>query len=183
MEEPRLRPEGRRNCRGRPWSRGGCRRKQGYTGRSGSGRMIRHTFCRGGLRPGEGLALPISALAVAVIEAAFFGLLMATISDAVLSAAGEAGGGGATVDLLRITTWADEKKRATARRATKALPKGSLTIIRQVDSGDNRQPRPKMGKWRSPRACASETEHPRQNPGCSNNRGFIFSSRIKMLTK
>lgn len=108
--------------------------------------MIRHAFCSGGLRRGPGLAAPVSALAVAVIEAAFFGLLMATIGEAVLSAAGELATGIATVDLLLITTWADEEKSATARRATKALPKGRLTIIRHVDSGDDGQPRPKMGK-------------------------------------
>ena len=104
--------------------------------------MIRHTFCRGGLKPGDSLAPPVSALAVAVIEATFFGLLMATIGDAVFSEAGEF----ATVDLLLVTAWADEEHIATARRETKALPKGGLTIIRHVNSGDNGQPRPKMGK-------------------------------------
>jgi len=118
-----------------------------------------------------------------VIEAAFFGLLMATIGDAVFSEAGDFATEVAAVGLLLITTWADEEKSATARRATKALPKGSLTIIRHVDSGDNGQPRPKMGKCGLTRTCASETEHPRENPGCYNNRGFTFSSRSRMLTK
>jgi hypothetical protein len=108
--------------------------------------MIRHTFCRGGLKPGDSLAPPVSALAVAVIEAAFFRLLMAAIGDAVFSEAGEFATGFATVDLLLVTAWADEEHIATARRETKALPKGGLTIIRHLDSGDNGQPRPKMGK-------------------------------------
>ena len=30
--------------------------------------MIRHTFCRGGLKPGDSLAPPVSALAVAVLS-------------------------------------------------------------------------------------------------------------------
>jgi len=108
--------------------------------------MIRHAFFGCGLRCGKGLAPPVGALAVAVIEAAFFGLLMATIGGAVFSEAGEFATGFATVDLLLVTAWADEEHIATARRETKALPKGGLTIIRHVDSGDNGQPRPKMGK-------------------------------------
>jgi hypothetical protein len=108
--------------------------------------MIRHTFCSCGLRCGKGLAPPVSPLAVAVIEAAFFGLLMATIGDAVFSEAGEFATEFATVGLLLVTAWANEEHIATARRETKALPKGGLTIIRHVDSGDNGQPRPKMGK-------------------------------------
>jgi hypothetical protein len=108
--------------------------------------MIRHAFFRCGLRCGTGLTPPVSALAVAVIEAAFFGLLMATIGDAVFSAAGEFATGFAAIDLLLIATLADEEHIATARRETKALPKGGLTIIRHLDSGDNGQPRPKMGK-------------------------------------
>ena len=108
--------------------------------------MIRHVFCSCGLKPGDSLAPPVSALAVAVIEAAFFGLLMATIGDAVFSEAGAFATGFAAVDLLLVTAWADEEHIATARRETKALPKGGLTIIRHVDSGDNGQPRPKMGK-------------------------------------
>jgi hypothetical protein len=115
---------------------------------------------------GESLALPISGLAIAVIEAAFCGLLMATIGEAVLAAAGELATGIATVDLLPIATWADEEHRATAWRPTKALPKRSLTIIRQAGIGQDGQPRPKMGKCGLTKACASETEHPRKNPGC-----------------
>jgi hypothetical protein len=51
--------------------------------------MIRHAFCRGGLRRGAGLAPPAIAPSVTMIDAAFFGLLMAAIGDAVLSAACE----------------------------------------------------------------------------------------------
>src|SRR5262249_60097688 len=91
--------------------------------------------------------------------------------------------GGATVSVLLITIWADEEKGATARRATKALPKGGLTIIRHVNTGQDGQPRPKMGKCWLTRTCASETEHPRKNPGCLRSRGFIFCSRAGMLTK
>jgi hypothetical protein len=142
IEESLLWLEGRRNCRGPLGSEGRRRRKKGYTGSRRRGSMIRHAFCRGGLRRGAGLAPPVSALAVTMIEAAFFGLLMAAIGDAVSSAACEL----ATVDLLLITTWADEENSATARRATKALSKRSLTIISHVNTGHDGQPRPKMGK-------------------------------------
>lgn len=145
--------------------------------------MIRHTFCRGGLKQGSGLAPPVSALAVAVIEATFFGLLMAAIGDAVFSEAVAFATGFATVDLLLITTRADEENSATARRETKALPKGGRTIIRHVNTGQDGQPRPKVGKCWLTRTCASETEHPRKSPGCLSNRGFIFSPRSRMLTK
>jgi hypothetical protein len=111
-----------------------------------------------------------------VIEAAFFGLLMATIGDAMFSAAGEFATEFATVGLLLVTAWADEEHIATARRETKALPKGSLMIIRHVDTGQDGQPRPKVGKCGLTRTCASETEHPRKNPGCLRSRGFIFCS-------
>jgi hypothetical protein len=145
--------------------------------------MIRHAFCSCGLRCGKGLAPPVNALAVAVIKAAFFGLLMATIGDAVFSETGKFATGFATVDLLLVTAWADEEHIATARRATKAWPKGGLTIIRHVNTGQDGQPRPKVGKCRLTRTCASETEHPRKSPGCLNNRGFIFFPRSSPLTK
>jgi hypothetical protein len=108
--------------------------------------MIRHVFCSCGLRCGQGLAPPVSALAVAVIETTFFRLLMAAIGDAVFSEAGKFATEFAAVGLLLVTARADEEHIATARRETKALPKGGLTIIRHLDSGDNGQPRPKMGK-------------------------------------
>lgn len=145
--------------------------------------MIRHAFCSGCLRPGEGLALPISGLAVDVIEATFFGLLMAAIGDAVFNATGEFATEDAAVDLSPITMWADEEHNATARRRTKALPKSSLTDIRHGNTGQDGQPRPKMGKCGLIRSCASETEHPSKNPGCLRSRGFIFCSRPGMLTK
>jgi hypothetical protein len=85
-------------------------------------------------------------LAVAVIKAAFFGLLMATIGDAVFSEAGAYATVFAAVDLPLVTAWADEEDIATARRATKALPKGGLTIIRHVNISQDGQPRPKVGK-------------------------------------
>src|SRR5262249_34971945 len=91
--------------------------------------------------------------------------------------------GGATVSLLLITIWADEEKGATARRATKALPKGGLTIIRYVNTGQQGQPRTKIGNCWLTRTCASEAEHSRKNTDCLRNRGFIFCSRAGMLTK
>jgi hypothetical protein len=118
-----------------------------------------------------------------VIKAAFFGLLMTTIGDAMFNEAGEFATEFATVGLLLVTDWADEEHIATARRETKALPKGGLTIIRHVDSGQDGQPRPKVGKCGLTRTCASETEHPRKSPGCSNNRGFIFFFSIKNANK
>lgn len=181
--EPLWRPEERSFCRGRPVVRGRCRRQQVYTVRSRSGSMIRHVFYRGRMRRGDGLAPPVEALAIAVIEAAFCGLLMAAIGEAVVREAGEFATEVAAIDLLPITTRADEEKSATAWRPTKALPKGRLTIIRQVNIGQDRQPRPKMGKCGLTKACASETEHPRKNPGCLRSRGFIFCSRPGMLTE
>lgn len=111
-----------------------------------------------------------------MIEAAFFGFLMAAIGDAVFSEAGEFATEFATVGLLLVTAWADEEHIATARRETKALPKGGLMIIRHVDTGQDGQPRPKVGKCGLTRTCASGTEHPRKNPGCLRSRGFIFCS-------
>jgi hypothetical protein len=105
-------------------------------------------------------------LAVAVIEAAFFGLLMATIGEAVMSQASKFATGVAAIDLLLITIRADEEQSATARRPTKAWPKRSLAIIRQAGLGQDGQPRPKMEKCGLTTTCASETEHPRKNPGC-----------------
>lgn len=183
MKEALWWSEGRSFCRGRPVLNGRGRRQQGDTVRSRNGSMIRHVFCSGRLRGGQGLAPPVSALAIAVIEAAFFGLLMTTIGEAVLSEAGEFATGVAAIDLLLITIRADEEQSATARRGTKALPKNSLTIIKHVNPGQDGQPRPKMGKCGPTRTCASETEHPRKNPGCSSSRGFIFCSRPGMLTK
>jgi hypothetical protein len=77
-----------------------------------------------------------------VIEAAFFGLLMTAIGDAMFCEAGEFATGFAAIDLLLIATRADEEHIATAWRATKALSKGSLTIIRHMDTGQDGQPRP-----------------------------------------
>ena len=145
--------------------------------------MIRHVFYRGRMRLGERLAPPVGALAIAVIEAAFFGLLMATIGEAVVREAGELATEVAAIDLRLLTIRADEEQSATARRGTKALPKRSLAIIRQAGIGQDGQPRPKMGKCSLTKACASETEHPRKNPGCLRSRGFIFSSQSRMLTK
>jgi hypothetical protein len=118
-----------------------------------------------------------------VIEAAFFGLLMATIGDAVFSEAGAFATGFAAIDLLLVAARADEEHIATARRTTKALPKGSLTIVSHVDTGQDGQPRPKVGKCGLTRTCASETEHPRKNPGCYNSRGFIFFFSIENANK
>ena len=118
-----------------------------------------------------------------MIEATFFGLLMATISDAVFSEAGEFATGFAAIDLLLIATRADEEHIATARRTTKALPKGGLTIIRHVNIGQDGQPRPKMGKCGLTRTCASETEHPRKTPAATTTGVSYFSSRSRMLTK
>lgn len=145
--------------------------------------MIRHTFCRCGLKPGDGLAPPVSALAVAVIEAAFFGLLMAAIGDAVFSEAGAFAAEFAAVGLLLVTARTDDEHIATARRETKALPKGGLTIIRHVNTGQDGQPRPKMGKSGLTRTCASETEHPRKTPAATTTGVSYFSSRSRMLTK
>jgi hypothetical protein len=97
--------------------------------------MIRHAFFGAAHEWRAGFAPPISGLAITVIEAAFFGLLMATISLAALDAAGELATGVAAVDLPLITMWADEEKSATAWRTTEALPEGSLTIIRHVGIG------------------------------------------------
>jgi hypothetical protein len=126
--------------------------------------MIRHAFFRCGLKPGDSLAPPVSALAVAVIKTTFFRLLMAAIGDAVFSEAGEFATGVAAVNLLLVTAWTDEEHIATARRETKALPKRGLTIIRHVNTGQDGQPRPKVGKCWLTRTCASETEHPRKAP-------------------
>jgi len=183
MEKPRWWSKGRSFCRGRPVLSGRCRRPQVYTGRSRSGSMIRHVFYRGRMRRGDRLAPPVGALAIAVIEAALFGLLMAAIGEAVFGEAGEVATKVAAIDLLPLPTRTDEEKSAAARRRTKALPKGRLTIIRQVNIGQDRQPRPKMGKCGLTKACASETEHPRKNPGCLRSRGFIFCSRAGMLTE
>jgi hypothetical protein len=136
--------------------------------------MIRHVFYSCGLKPGDSLAPPVSALAVAVIEAAFFGLLMAAIGDAVFSEAGAFATEFAAVGLLLVTARADEEHIATARRETKALPKGGLTIIRHVDSGNNGQPRPKMGKCGSTRLVLRKRSIQGKTPAATTTGVLYF---------
>jgi len=179
----RVELENRRNCRGRPaqrLSRGlehrGIRRRERVS-------MIRHTFCGPRLRRCQGLALAVRALAFEMIEAAFLGLLMAAVGGAALKPAGVIAADLAAVNLPLITMRADEEDNAATWRAARALPERSVTIIRHVWPRPDGQPRPKVGKCRSNRGCASETEHPIENPGCLRSRGSTFSSRSTMLTK
>ena len=84
--------------------------------------MIRHA--------NRGASQAVDALAIAVIESSFFGLLVTAIGLAQLKPAGLLATGIAAIDLSPLTLRADEKENAATRRAAKALPEWSVTLIR-----------------------------------------------------
>jgi hypothetical protein len=71
----------------------------------------------------------VGALAVAVVEPSFFRLLMAAIGLAQLQPASELAAVRTAICLSSLTTGANEKQSAATRRAAKALPKWSLTLL------------------------------------------------------
>lgn len=89
--------------------------------------MIRHQILLGGAL-GFGLAQAVGALTVAVIEAAFFRLLMPAIGGTPLLAESRHPAGVAAIDLIMVTTRADEEAPPTLRGAAKALPKQQLIL-------------------------------------------------------
>ncbi len=68
-------------------------------------------------------------MTVAVIETAFFRLLVAAIGLAMLNHAGELTTGITAINLSSLTLRTDEKENAATRRTTKALPKRSFTLL------------------------------------------------------
>jgi hypothetical protein len=77
------------------------------------------------------LAFAVSALAVAMIQAAFLRLLMTAVGNTVPQEAGKTAAGVTAIDLSPLTRGTDEEDNAAIRRAAEALPEGSMTIIRQ----------------------------------------------------
>jgi hypothetical protein len=89
--------------------------------------MIRHTFYgRGSGRSGQAPA--VSALTIAMIEAAVLWLLMPEISGAQLQTASRIATTGTAVNLAAITMRADEEHQPTAWSPAKALPEKQFHI-------------------------------------------------------
>jgi len=115
--------------------------------------MIRHA--------GRGAALPISALAVTMIETPFLRALMPKIGRTALNPTGRLAAGVAAIGLPSIAMRTDEEDKAAIRRAARALPKRGVTVNGHIQSR-RRMDRgvPKVGKFNSSRSYASVTEHP-----------------------
>jgi hypothetical protein len=96
--------------------------------------MIRHAFFGGGLRRSPGPALAVSALAVAMIEAAGFRLLIAAIGGAVLNPVGQLATGVAAIELSPLTGGTDEEDNPTTWRLAGALAERGVTVIKHVKS-------------------------------------------------
>jgi hypothetical protein len=91
------------------------------------GTMIRHVFYgRGG--GGSGQALAVSALTIAMIEAAFLRSLMPEIGGAQLQTTSHIATTRATVDLAAITMRTDEEHPSAASGSAKALPEKQFHI-------------------------------------------------------
>jgi len=91
------------------------------------GTMIRHVFYGRGCGA-SGQAPAVSALTIAMIEAAFLRSLMPEIGSAQLQAASQVAAVRATVDLATITMRADEEHPPTAWRTAKALSEKQLNL-------------------------------------------------------
>lgn len=80
------------------------------------GTLIRHAFYSSGLprRRGQGLATPVGALPVAMVESSFGTLLMPAASVAALLKPGLKTAGEAAITLSTIARNADEEKSATS---------------------------------------------------------------------
>lgn len=68
------------------------------------------------------------------------------------------------IDLPSFARRANIEQNAAVWRAAKAIPERSFPISRHVGPEPDGQPKPKVGKCRSNRGCASETEHPTKTP-------------------
>jgi hypothetical protein len=90
------------------------RHRQVHTGRNTKGRFIRHAGA---------LALPVLALAVAMIRTPFGGLLMAAVGLAALPAKGFLTATGIAITLAPVTTAAEIKHRPAGRKVTYTLTK------------------------------------------------------------
>jgi hypothetical protein len=90
------------------------RHRQVHTGRNTQGRFIRHAGA---------LALPILALAVAMVQTPFGGLLMAAVRLAALEAKGFLTATRAAITLAPVTTAAEVKHYAAGRKVAYALAK------------------------------------------------------------
>lgn len=88
------------------------------------GSMIRHAFF-GRVGSRCSLAEPVSALTVAMVEAAFETLLVAAASSAELLAAGKSSAIRAAIKLPSVAVRADEEERAAMRSLAKPLPEES----------------------------------------------------------
>jgi len=64
-----------------------------------------------------------------MIEASFFGLLMAAVGFTMLNQAGMLATFNTAINLSSFTVRADEEDRATTRHTTKALSEWSLTLL------------------------------------------------------
>jgi hypothetical protein len=92
----------------------GRRHRQVHIDRNPKGRFIRHAGA---------LALPILALAVAMVRTPFGGLLMAAVSLAALEAKGFLTATGAAITLAPVTTATEVKHHAAGRKVAYALAK------------------------------------------------------------
>src|SRR5215213_5815992 len=87
------------------------------------GTLIRHAFYSSGLRRrrGQGLATPVGALPIAMIESSFGALLMPAAGGAELLNSGLKTASQPAITLSTVTRNADEEKSATSRSPAKPL--------------------------------------------------------------
>ena len=86
--------------------------------------MIRHAS--------RSLTLTVGTLVISMVEAARLRLLMAAVCGATLNHPRATATGWAAIYLSSLARAADKEDGAAFRRATKALPEGGVTIIRQA---------------------------------------------------
>jgi hypothetical protein len=138
------------------------------TSQRGSGTLIRHARL--------GLPLAVVALAIPMIEPPLLTSLMAAVGLAALLAAGFLAATRTAIPLPAVTMTAEIKDRTATRETTNPLVEYSLAGVghRFPEAElDNRRP-----SWQDTLTVGwrSWIGPPIKNPGCSNNRGFLFPS-------
>ena len=145
--------------------------------------MIRHVFFSPGLGCSR-LAPAVMALAVAMIELTFLGLLMPEIGGAQLQTASLFAAAGAAVDLATITMRADEEHPPTAWRTAKALPEKQLNLSKHRAMKWGRQWWNGGGKMRPMLINRLLlTWKPAENPGCYQQPGLFIPASIADANK
>lgn len=131
--------------------------------------MIRHAFCP---------SATVGTLAVAMIEPAFRRLLVSAVGCAALNATSLSTAGRRAIDLPTLTRGTDIEDSPTTGSQAELLPESRPTFITHAEPRSGWTAGTEGGKISLLVTCASATEHPRYDPGCSSSRGYMFSGML-----